>query len=79
MIITREMEKARERLEAYKAKIQPYPPYPSEQSEPEPVETKLVVFQVPSNAFLDIKGDVANLRKKLTDHIDKKKGSYTIK
>ena len=70
----REVEDARARLTAYKAKIETYPSYLDEKTkETTQVETRLVVFQVPSKGFQDIKGDVVNLRRTLTEHLDRSK------
>jgi len=64
-IVTREMEDARTRLEAYKNKIQPYPSYPEEDPSEGPTRVRVTNLRMTDT-------QISYLRRNLIQYIDKK-------
>lgn len=73
-VITREMEQARARLEAYKNKIQPYPALPKEEAPITSYQDEGVGYRQLSNRFDRWMGMVTHLENRLNEHIDRGKG-----
>lgn len=69
-IITREMELARTRLEAYKNTIQPYPALPKGETPIVPHQD--IGYRQLNNEVEQIKGKMVWLANKLNEHLDRK-------
>lgn len=76
--ITREMERARARLEAYRDKIQPYPPYPIEE-EPEVIVKKIYPYICVDKKSLELQKRIVALESKVEELGDRKRKKDTSK
>ena len=72
-IITREMEQARARLEAYKNTIQPYPALPKEETPITSRQDEDIGYRQLNDRFDRWMGMVNHLENRLNEHLDKKK------